>query len=117
MKLKKFLKDSFHMKDLGTLTYFLSLEVSYSFNGIFLTQRKYIDNLLKLANLTDTKISSTPMEQNLKLRKDDGTHISDPILYRCLVGSLIYLNIIHPYISFVVQVVSQFVSQPRRTHL
>lgn len=57
------------------------------------------------------------MELNLKLKYNDGGLISDPTLYRRLVGSLIYLTIIHPYISFVVQVVNQFVSQPRRPHL
>ena len=117
LEFKQFLHNSFHMKDLGTLTYFLGLEVSYSSHGLFLTQCKYIEDLIKLANLTDNKVCSTPMKLNLKLQRDDDTLISDPTLYQRLVGSLIYLTITRPDISFVVQVVSQFVSQPRHHHL
>ena len=57
------------------------------------------------------------MELNLKLQRDDGALIYDPTLYRRLMGSLIYLTITRPDISFVVQVVRQFVSQPRYHHL
>eukprot|EP00257_Ricinus_communis_P023387 XP_015583359.1 uncharacterized protein LOC107262389 [Ricinus communis] len=57
------------------------------------------------------------MEKNLKLTREDGVLISNPTLYHRLVGSLIYLTITRPDISFAVQVVSQFVSQPRRHHL
>ena len=57
------------------------------------------------------------MELNLKLQRDDGALIFDPTLYQRLVGSLIYLTITRPDMGFVVQVVSQFVSQPQRHHL
>lgn len=75
LEFKIFFEDSFHMRDLDTFTYFLRFEVSYSSNGILLTRHKYIKDLLKLANLTDNKICSTLMEQNLKLKPDDGITI------------------------------------------
>ena len=56
LEFKQFLHNSFHMKDLSTLTYVLGLEVSYSPHGLFLTQCKYIEDLIKLANLTDYKV-------------------------------------------------------------
>ena len=102
LEFKQFPHNYFHMKDLGTLTYFMGWEVSYSPHGIFLTQCKYIKDLIKLANLTDNKVCSTPMELNLKLQRDDGALISNPTLYRRLVGSLIYLTITLLDISFVV---------------
>lgn len=57
------------------------------------------------------------MELNVKYKKDDGEPISDPTLYRRLVGSLIYLTMTRPNLSYAVQIVSQFVADPRRLHL
>ncbi|XP_021644240.2 uncharacterized mitochondrial protein AtMg00810-like [Hevea brasiliensis] len=116
-KFKQFLQPSFQMKDLGQVTYFLGLEVSHSAASLFVNQHKYIADLIKLTNLIDDQTCSTPMELNLKLKRDDGEPISDPTLYRRLVGSLIYLTTTRPDISYVVQVVSQFMSDPRRLHL
>ncbi|CAN1787836.1 Retrovirus-related Pol polyprotein from transposon RE1 [Linum perenne] len=70
-----------------------------------------------MANLEDCKSSPTPIELNLKLRKDDGDLLSDPSLYRRLVGSLIYLTSIRPDVAYAVQVVSQFMATPCTPHL
>lgn len=48
------------MRDVGPLTYFLGLEESYTANGILLSQRKYTNDLISAANLTDKKIYNTP---------------------------------------------------------
>jgi hypothetical protein len=52
-ELKQFLSQHFEMKDLGPLSYFLGLEISYFSDGYCLTQAKYISYLLSQANLTD----------------------------------------------------------------
>ena len=57
------------------------------------------------------------MEVNVKLRRDEGELLQDPTLYRKLVGSLIYLTITRPDISFVVHTVSKFMQNPRHLHL
>ncbi|RVW37994.1 Retrovirus-related Pol polyprotein from transposon TNT 1-94 [Vitis vinifera] len=116
-QLKTHLSESFHMKDLGSLTYFLGLEVHHSPSGISLNQHKYASDLVATASLQVATSVDTPMELNVKLRKEEGDLLADPSLYRKLVGSLVYLTITRPNISFVVQQVSQFLQTPRHLHL
>ena len=105
------------MKDLSQLTYFLRLEVHYRSHGLFVNQHKYIQDLITLAGLEDTSSVDTPMEVNVKYRKDEGDLLDEPTLYRRLVGSLIYLTTTRPDISYAVHQVSQFMSSPRHLHL
>lgn len=116
-ELKTHLSKSFHMKDLGSLTYFLGLEVHRSPSGISLNQHKYASDLVAIAGLQDATSVDTPMELNVKLRKEEGDLLADPSLYRTLVGSLVYLTITRPDIAFAVQQVSQFLQTPRHLHL
>ncbi|XP_019053645.1 PREDICTED: uncharacterized protein LOC109114838 [Nelumbo nucifera] len=113
-RLQQLLSESFKMKDLGPLTYFLGLEVNRNSRGYFVNQQKYAADLVKLANLSDYKIVDTPLELNLKPSKDDGSPLEDTTLYRQLVGSLIYLTMTQSSIFYAVQIVSQFVSSPRQ---
>jgi hypothetical protein len=114
--LQSFLSQNFEMKDLGTLSYFLGLEVTSSTDGYYLSQAKYASDLLSRAGLTDSKTTSSPLETNVKLLATDGEPLSDATLYRQLVGSLIYLTVTRPDIAYVVHLVSQFMSAPRSTH-
>ena len=97
-KLQQLLHATFHMKDLGQLTYFLGLEVHYRSHGLFVNQHKYIQDLI---TLEDTSFVDTPMEVNVKYKKDEGDLLDEPTLYRRLVGSLIYLTTTQPNISYV----------------
>ena len=114
--LQKFLNQQFEMKDLGTLSYFLGLEVTSSSDGYYLSQAKYASDLLSKVGLTDSKTVSTPLELNVKLNTTDGEPLSDATLYRQLVGSLIYLTVTRPDLAYAVHLVSQFMSAPRSTH-
>ena len=116
-KLQKLLQATFHMKDLGQLTYFLGLEVHYRSYGLFVNQHKYIQDLITLVGLEDTSSIDTLMEVNVKYMKDQGDLLDEPTLYRRLVGSLIYLTTTRPNISYVVHQVSQFISSPRHLYL
>lgn len=115
--LKASLHTSFHMKDLGSLAYFLGLEIHRSCKGIFVNQHKYLNDILTLAGLQHTTPVATPMEVNVKYRKDEGELLQDPTMYRRLVGSLVYLTITRPDISFAVNLLSQFMASPRHLHL
>jgi hypothetical protein len=116
-KLQHMLRSTFQMKDLGHLTYFLGLEVHSRDHGLFLNQHKYIQDLIELAGLKDATAVDTPMEVNVKYQKDEGEPLPDPFLYRQLVGSLIYLTITRPDISYAVHIVSKFMQAPRHLHL
>ena len=85
--LQQFLSQHFEMKDLGTLSYFLGLEVISSSDGYYLAQAKYTSDLLSKAGITDNKTVSTLLEYNAKLTPLDGKPISNATRYRQLVGS------------------------------
>ena len=114
--LQDFLHQHFDMKSLGELRYFLGLEISSSSDGYSMSQAKYASDLLSRAGITDCKTASTHLEVNCRLTPLDGTPLSDPTLYRQLVGSLIYLTVTRPDISYAVHLVSQFMAAPRTTH-
>jgi len=115
-ELKQFLCQHFEMKDLGPLSYFLGLEVLSSSGGLFLSQAKYASDLVSRAGLTDCKLEHTPLEPNVRFTPQDCNLLNDATLYQQLVGSLIYLTVTRPDISYIVHLVSQFMASPRTTH-
>ena len=115
-KLKLFLQDRFHIKDLEKLRYFLGIEVARSKQGICLSQRKYVLDMLEEAGLLGGRPIDVPMDPNRKLLIDDGTLFENPGRYRRLVGKLNYLTITRPDISDAVSIVSQFMGCPKVPH-
>ena len=113
--LKSFLQTQFQTKDLGLLKYFLGIEVSRCKRGIFLSQRKYVLDLLKETGKLGAKPCSAPMTPNLQL-SIDGELFDDPEMYRRLVGKLNYLIVTRPDIAYSVSVLSQFMSSPIVIH-
>ena len=104
------------MKDLRHLSYFLGLEITHSTNGLYITQAKYASELLSRVGLTDSKTVDTPVELNAHLTPSGGKPLSNPSLYRRLVGNLVYLTVTRPDISYAVHQVSQYLFAPRSTH-
>nr|XP_016476212.1 PREDICTED: uncharacterized mitochondrial protein AtMg00810-like [Nicotiana tabacum] len=71
-RLKKLLAHEFEIKDLGKLQYFLGIEVARSKRGIFISQRKYILDLLKESGMTGCRPAESPVESNHKLQSGVG---------------------------------------------
>ena len=114
--LQHFLSQHFEMKDLGSLSYFLGLEVTLSSDGYYLSQAKYASDLFSKAGIIDINIIFTPLEYNAKFTPLDGEPISDATRYRQLIGNLIYLTVTRPDISHAVGMVSNFMDAPRSVH-
>lgn len=116
-RLKKNLAAEFEIKDLGTLRYFLGMEVARSKRGVVVSQRKYILDLLEETGMSGCRPSDTPMDPNVKLwEKGKGAPV-DTGRYQRLVGKLIYLSHTRPDIAYSVSVVSQFMHSPYEEHL
>ena len=115
--LKQCLAKKLEIKDLGKLKYFLGIEVARSKQGIFISQHKYVIDLLKETCMMVSKPVATPIEQNHKLSEALGEEKVDRKMYQQLVGRLIYLA--HPKsdITYSVSVINQFMHDSREIHL
>ncbi|CAN6708560.1 unnamed protein product [Malus baccata var. baccata] len=111
------LTKEFDMKDLGQLSYFLGLQVSYQSGGLFVSQSKYIKDLLNKVDLQDSKPCPTLCLPYHKLLKDDGDPYHSPEQYRSIVGALQYVNFTRPDIAFSVNQCCQFMHSPMTSHV
>lgn len=116
--LLKDLKSDFALKDLGTLHYFLSIEVNKVCDGIHLSQSKYASDILKRVSMTRCKPMATPLSVAEKLSIKEGEPLGpeDGTRYKSVVGALQYLALTRPDISFAINRVHQFLHCPTTTH-
>jgi hypothetical protein len=116
---KRELSAEFEMKDLGLMHYFLGLEVWQKCGEIFLSQSKYAVDVLRRFGMLDCKSMTTPMISDLKKLHDQATGLDpeDPIVYRQIIGSLMYLMHTKPDICYAVNALSQFMCNPKHIHM
>ncbi|GKA02555.1 putative ribonuclease H-like domain-containing protein [Tanacetum coccineum] len=105
------------MSSMGELTFFLGLQVTQKDDGIFISQDKYVDEILKKFGFSTVKTASTPMETSKSLIKDENTEDVDVHLYRSMIGSLMYLTSSMLDIMFVVCACARFQVTPKVSHL
>ncbi|GJW18476.1 ribonuclease H-like domain-containing protein [Tanacetum coccineum] len=106
----------FAMTDLGPLNYFLGISAMRTTSGIFLSQTKYATEILKQAQMLNCNPCRTPIDTEKKLGLE-GSPVTDPTLYRSLVGSLQYLTFTRPDLSYAVQQLCLYMHDPREPHL
>jgi hypothetical protein len=101
---------------MGSLHFFLGVEVIPTKAGLFLTQHKYVRELLANSNMIGAKDISTPLSTSQSLQLVDGTAAMDNTEFHRIMGSLQYLSLTRPDISFTVNKLSQFMHKPNTTH-
>ncbi|CAL1356682.1 unnamed protein product [Linum trigynum] len=115
-RVKTYLHERFTIKDLGTLKYFLGIEVARSPRGIVLNQRKYVLDILADTGLEAARPSLTPIEQQHQLGRSPSPPAVDFSAYRRLVGRLLYLTVTRPDITYAINVLSQAMQAPTKAH-
>ncbi|GJR19980.1 retrovirus-related pol polyprotein from transposon TNT 1-94 [Tanacetum coccineum] len=85
------MKSRFQMSSMGELTFFLGLQVKQKEDGIFISQDKYVAEILKKFDFASVKTASTPIETQKPLVKDEEASDVDVHLYRSMIGSLILM--------------------------
>ncbi|GJX50519.1 ribonuclease H-like domain-containing protein [Tanacetum coccineum] len=116
---KLFLSTKFLIKDLGSLKYFLGIEVIDNDLGLCMTQKKYCMELLHEYGLLAARPVDIPLLENTILSCDEtenDQYLFDFTTYQKLVGKLIYLTNTRPYISYVVHCLSQHMHSPLHSH-
>nr|GFA97679.1 putative ribonuclease H-like domain-containing protein [Tanacetum cinerariifolium] len=90
----------FQMSAMGELNFFLGLQVLQKEDGIFLSQDKYIGDILKKFRFSDVRSSNTPMDKENPWGKDGPGKNVELYLYRSMIRSLMYLTASRPDIMF-----------------
>nr|GEX59293.1 putative ribonuclease H-like domain-containing protein [Tanacetum cinerariifolium] len=114
---KKMMHKKLQMISVGELTFFLGLQVTQKDEGIFISQDKYVDEILKKFGFSTVKTESTPIETSKPLMKNENAKDVDVHSYRSMIGSLMYLPSLRPNIMFVLCVCVRFQVTPKVSHL
>ncbi|GJR13398.1 hypothetical protein Tco_0796050 [Tanacetum coccineum] len=105
------------MSSMRELTFFLGLQVKQKKDGIFISQDKYVNEILKKFGFTEVKTASTSMETQKPLLKDEDDEEVDVHMYRSMIGSLMYLTSSRPDIMFAMCACARYQVNPKVSHL
>nr|GEY00034.1 hypothetical protein [Tanacetum cinerariifolium] len=114
---KALMHEKIQMSAMGELNFFLGLQVLHKENGIFLSQDKYVGDILKKFRYSDVRSSNTPMDKENPWGKDKTGKDVDLHLYRFIIGSLMYLTASRPDIMFAVCACARHQVTPKECHL
>ncbi|XP_020674070.1 uncharacterized protein LOC110093501 [Dendrobium catenatum] len=110
------LNSRFPMNDLGTISQFLGIQVIHTTYGLHLNQSHFAQTILSRAGMTNCKPVSTPSHLKSTPSNSNSNAFANPTLYRQLAGSLQYLTITRPDLSFAVNRVCQHMKNPTIAH-
>lgn len=85
-------------------------------NDIFISQTKYVANILERFKMQNNKPTPNPTVMGLKLRKEDCSSNANPTLYKSMIGSLMYFTVTRSDIMHAMSFVSRFMETPKETH-
>ena len=107
----------FDMTDLGSMRFFLGIEVLQQADGIFIYQRNYALEILKRFGMLESNEVSSPIIPGFKINKDENGTTIDETYFKQIVGSLMYLTATRPDMMFATSLISIFMSRPTELHL
>ncbi|XP_019188883.1 PREDICTED: uncharacterized protein LOC109183153 [Ipomoea nil] len=110
------LSSSFRIRDLLMHRFFLGIKASYVKDALVLSQQRYMTELLRKADIESCKQMSTPVSLVTSSTSTGSSLFDDPTAYRSLVGSLMYLLITRPDLSFAVNRLCQFMHRPTQDY-
>jgi hypothetical protein len=106
-------ESEFEMSMIGELSFFLGLQITQRSEGMFISQEKYLREMLKRFQMEDSKPVGTPMVTGCKLSKDDYSPDVNQSSYRSMIGNLLYITTSHPDIMHVVGMVGRYLYAPK----
>lgn len=112
---KRSMQDEFEMTDLGKMRFFLGIEVVQTSEGVHISQRKYALEIIKRFKLDNCNPVKSPIIPGCKLKQEDGKRV-DSMLFKQMVGCLMYITTTRPDIQFAVSVISRFMADPGMIH-
>lgn len=107
----------FEMSMMGDMSFFLGLQVKQTEEGIFISQTKYIREMLKRSEIDKAKEINSPMGTSQKLENDESGNSVDQKLYRGVIGSLLYLTASRLDIVFTICLCARFQANLKESHL
>ena len=116
-KFKAEMMGTFEMTDLGLLNSYLGMEIRQSTDIIFLSQRAYLNHILKVFKMNDCNAIKTPMEVHLKLQRETEGKQVNSTNFRSLIGSLWYLMNTRTGLTYSVSYLTRFIDKPSSEHL
>jgi hypothetical protein len=102
---------------LGELSFFLGLRIRQRNEGIFISQTKYIREMIKRFGMEDCKPVITPMQTSCKLRKDDDSKSTDQRQYMSMIDNLLYVTTSRLDVMEIVGHVARFQAVPKESHV
>src|SRR5271156_1975404 len=111
------LSKEFEMSMFGEIKFFVGLQVYQMKDGIYITQSKYIKEILKKFGMEDSRPVGTPMSTRHKLSKDDDSNEVNHTTYKSMIDKLQHVVHTRPNITLEVGIVVRFSNNPRENHL
>lgn len=116
-KILNSLRNEFEIKETTKSKVFLGMQIECDNTGIYLSQKDYIEKLLKKYGMSECKPVSTPIAMGEDKMYVDDSYKYDISAYQELIGELLYLaNRTRPDIAFITSYLSQYNHCPQEKH-